>query len=105
MAVTIEEALGFIYKNARTKSLKIIPLEEALGSVLAQDIEAKHNLPPYDNSAMDGYAVKIEDAGKEILVNHTIFAGDDSKENLNSRFAIKIMTGARFHQDVRQSYP
>ncbi|MGE4396240.1 MAG: gephyrin-like molybdotransferase Glp [Sulfurimonas sp.] len=95
MAVTIEEALEFIYKNATPGSLKIVPLEEALGYVLAEEITASHNLPPYDNSAMDGYAVKIEDALKDVKVGHTIFAGDDSKEELKSGFAIKIMTGAK----------
>ena len=95
MAVTIEEALEFIYKNATRRSLKIVSLEESLGYVLAEDITASHNLPPYDNSAMDGYAVKIEDALKDVKVGHTIFAGDDSKEELKSGFAIKIMTGAK----------
>ena len=95
MAVTIEEALTYIYANTTAKSLKILPIEEILGYVLAEDVVASHNLPPYDNSAMDGYTVKIEDAGKEVKVNHTIFAGDDSKEELNCGFAIKIMTGAK----------
>ncbi|TKI68707.1 molybdopterin molybdotransferase MoeA [Sulfurimonas crateris] len=95
MAITIEEALEFIYKNANPRSLKIVPLEEALGYVLAGDIAASHNLPPYDNSAMDGYAVKVEDALRDVKVEHTIFAGDDSKEELSGGFAIKIMTGAK----------
>ncbi|MEA1955709.1 MAG: molybdopterin molybdotransferase MoeA [Campylobacterota bacterium] len=95
MAVTIEKALEIIYKNTQQKSIKILPIEMALGSVLAQDIVAIHNLPPYDNSAMDGYAVKISDASKCVSVNHTIFAGDNSDEKLESGFAIKIMTGAK----------
>ncbi len=95
MAVKVEEALELIYKNVRTKSLKILPIEQALGSVLAQDVTAVHNLPPYDNSAMDGYAVKISDAGKCVKVTHTIFAGDNSQEQLSQGCAIKIMTGAR----------
>ncbi len=95
MAVTIEEALDLIYKNTTKKSLKILPIEQALDSVLCEDIVAKHNLPPYDNSAMDGYAVKVDEAGKAVRVTHTIFAGDDSSEELESGFAIKIMTGAK----------
>jgi len=95
MAVTIEEALDYIYKNAVPRSLKIVPLEEALGYVLAGDITASHNLPPYDNSAMDGYAVKTSDAGKIVKAEQTIFAGDDYKESLKSGSAIKIMTGAK----------
>lgn len=95
MSVTIEQALELIYNNITPKSHVIVPIENALGSILAQDIVAVHNLPPYDNSAMDGYAVKIEDAGKCVSVKHTIFAGDDSHEILEHGAAIKIMTGAR----------
>ncbi len=95
MAVTVEKALELIYTNIKQKSVKIIPIEEALETVLAQDIIATHNLPPFDNSAMDGYAVKVVDSGKNVKVTHTIFAGDDSKEKLTASNAIKIMTGAR----------
>jgi len=95
MSVSIEKALELIYTNTRPKSIKIIPIEEALGYILAQSITATHNLPPYDNSAMDGYAVKVVDSGKNVKVSHTIFAGDDSHEELIEGNAIKIMTGAR----------
>ena len=95
MAVKVEEALELIYQHVKTKSLKILPIEQALGFVLAQGVKASHNLPPYDNSAMDGYAVKIEDAGSCVEVTHTIFAGDDSNEELIKGKGIKIMTGAR----------
>ena len=95
MAVTIEKALELIYENITKKSLKILPIESALGMVLNEDIVATHNLPPYDNSAMDGYAVKVSDTGKLVKVTHTIFAGDDSSEELESGFGIKIMTGAK----------
>lgn len=95
MSVTILQALDFIYKNTKTKALKILPIEQALGFILAEDIYATHNLPPYDNSAMDGYAVKTSDANKCVKVEHTIFAGDNSSEVLTSGYAIKIMTGAR----------
>ncbi|MEN4053712.1 gephyrin-like molybdotransferase Glp [Sulfurimonas sp. NWX79] len=95
MAVTIEKALELIYTNIKPKSLKIIPIEEALGYILAEDITASHNLPPYDNSAMDGYAVKIEDSGKCVKVKCTIFAGDNFEGELSHGEAIKIMTGAR----------
>jgi molybdopterin molybdotransferase len=95
MAVTVEEALEIIYTNIPTKSLKILPIEDTLGYILGEDIIATHNLPPYDNSAMDGYAVKIEDGGKCVKVAHTIFAGDDFHEELQHENAIKIMTGAK----------
>lgn len=95
MAVTIKQALDLIYKNTTKKSLKLLPIEQALGSILAEDIYATHNLPPYDNSAMDGYAVKVSDALTCVKVHNTIFAGDNSHESLKSGHGIKIMTGAR----------
>mgnify|MGYP002629031505 CR=1 FL=1 len=95
MSVTIEQALELIYTYTKPKSIKIIPIEEALGYILAENITATHNLPPYDNSAMDGYAVKVADSGKNVRVEHIIFAGDNSSEVLVDTQAIKIMTGAR----------
>ena len=94
MAVTIQEALDIIYKITKQKTIMILPIENALSYVLAQDIVARHNLPPFDNSAMDGYAVKISDADRCVTVKHTIFAGDNSTEVLEDGFGIKIMTGA-----------
>ncbi|MBU1657799.1 molybdopterin molybdotransferase MoeA [bacterium] len=105
MAVQVEEALHLIYKHVVNKSIKILPIEQVLGHVLAQEIEAAHNLPPYDNSAMDGYAVKISDSGKCVQVKHTIFAGDNSNEELACGFAIKIMTGARIPQGCQCIVP
>ena len=95
MAVKVEEALEIIYQKVSNTSIKILPIEQALNLVLAQNIVATYNLPPFDNSAMDGYAVKVQDADKCVEVNSTIFAGDDSHEVLACGFGIKIMTGAR----------
>ncbi|MEA2099183.1 MAG: molybdopterin molybdotransferase MoeA [Campylobacterota bacterium] len=105
MAVTVEKALELIYKNVTNKSIKLLPIESALGSILAQDIKASHNLPPYDNSAMDGYAVKVCDASKSVQVKHTIFAGDNSNEKLEAGFAIKIMTGAKIPNGTESVVP
>ena len=98
MAVSVEKALELIYKNVTNKSIKLLPIESVLGFVLAEDVIATHNLPPFDNSAMDGYAVKICNAGETVKVTHTILAGDNSKEILESGFGIKIMTGAKIPQ-------
>lgn len=95
MLVSVEEALELIYNNVSAKCSQLLPIEEAIGSILCEDIVATHNLPPYDNSAMDGYAVKIEDASNEVSINETIFAGDNSNFLLSEGKAIKIMTGAK----------
>ncbi|MBL0707755.1 MAG: molybdopterin molybdotransferase MoeA [Sulfurimonas sp.] len=105
MEVTIEKALEIIYTKSKKRSLKILPIESVLGLILAQDIVATHNLPPYDNSAMDGYAVKVIDAGQCVRVEHTIFAGDNSSEVLKSGYGIKIMTGAKIPQGCELIVP
>lgn len=105
MSVTVEQALEIIYTHITPKSLKIVPIEESLGSVLAEEIIATHNLPPYDNSAMDGYAVKVEDSGGLLKVKETIFAGDDFHGELHAKEAIKIMTGAKIPLGTQSIVP
>ncbi|WP_345979686.1 gephyrin-like molybdotransferase Glp [Sulfurimonas sp. HSL3-2] len=95
MAVSVEEALRLIYENVKQKTTKILPIESALNHVIAYDIIATHNLPEFDNSAMDGYAVKCDATGKTIEVLHTILAGDKEELLLNDGAAYKIMTGAK----------
>ncbi len=105
MVVSIEKALELIYTNTQQKSIQILPIEDALGLILAQEIIATHNLPPYDNSAMDGYAVKISDSLKNVKVCHTIFAGDNFDGELHHGNAIKIMTGAKIPQGTQCVVP
>jgi len=105
MAVTVTQALDFIYKHTKQNSLKILPIEQALSYIIAQDVIATHNLPPYDNSAMDGFAVKLSDAGETVKVSHTIFAGDNSNEVLVEKKAIKIMTGAKIPEGCELIVP
>ena len=98
MAVSVEEALELIYQNVVPKTTEMLPIEQVLGRVLAKTLQATHNLPPYDNSAMDGYAVMCADAGKSITILDTIFAGDNKDIAIFLGNAVKIMTGARIPQ-------
>ena len=76
-----------------------VPLIEATGRVLARDVRAPIDLPPFDNSAMDGYAVRIADftgAGPwELSVGGRIAAGDVyAGEAVRPKEALRIFTGA-----------
>ncbi|MGZ5208886.1 MAG: molybdopterin molybdotransferase MoeA [Sulfuricurvum sp.] len=95
MAISVEEALTLIYTYAHSMENEIIPIENALGRVLAEKIVAAHSLPPFDNSAMDGYAVYLKDAGKTLLQSCTIFAGDKEDTRMVDDQCIRIMTGAK----------
>ncbi len=94
MPVSITQALDIIYKNASTVSSEILPIEMALGRVMSENSIATFALPRFDNSAMDGYAVKCADANSTVTCTDVIYAGDDSQMTLHATQAIKIMTGA-----------
>ncbi|SFV70140.1 Molybdopterin biosynthesis protein MoeA [hydrothermal vent metagenome] len=94
MASSIVEALEIIVNNIPSLDGEIIPIESAVGRVVAQDYMATFDLPRFNNSAMDGYVVKAEDAGNLVTCNDVIYAGDNPQMVLHSGTAIKIMTGA-----------
>lgn len=75
-----------------------VPLERSVGRVLAEDIFAQENNPPFDNSAMDGFAVNAAAAtnllNDWISVKALIGAGDPAPEIQNIDGAVEIMTGA-----------
>ncbi|MGA8695660.1 MAG: gephyrin-like molybdotransferase Glp [Xanthobacteraceae bacterium] len=75
-----------------------VPLREALGRVLAADIIAPVNLPPFDNSAVDGYAVRGEDidAAREqrFAIVDRVAAGHAAAHAVKSGEAVRIFTGA-----------
>ncbi len=73
-----------------------VELEEALGRVLAEDVVSSINVPPNDNSAMDGYAMRCEDLAdtNQLQLAGTALAGAPFKQNVLSGQCIRIMTGA-----------
>lgn len=74
-----------------------VPLREALGLVLAADVAAAHDVPPFANSAMDGYAVQARDtdnAPVTLPVLEDVPAGHAPRSKVEPGTAAKIMTGA-----------
>lgn len=103
------EAIKKSLEIAQVTTLKeIIPISSALGRVVGSDVICKKNLPAFNNSAMDGFAIKIEDAGKILNINKVIFAGDKGdkvKPSLWDNECYKIMTGAKVPSDVDTIIP
>ena len=95
MAVLVEEALELIRKNIVSVKYEILSIEESIGFISAQQVFATHFMPRFNNSAMDGYAVKIKNAGQEVVVTDTILAGSSKTTKIKNNQCIKIMTGAR----------
>ncbi|ADT83697.1 molybdopterin molybdotransferase MoeA [Thermococcus barophilus] len=77
-----------------------VSLDEALGRILAEDVKSPIDSPPFDRSAVDGYAVRAEDtfqareyAPVELEVVDEITAGMESKTEVTHGKAVKLMTG------------
>lgn len=71
-----------------------IPVRSALGRVLYSEQVSRLDLPPFDKSAMDGYAVPADDIRDEYRLLETIAAGETGRAQLAPGCAVKVMTGA-----------
>jgi molybdopterin molybdotransferase len=99
--ISLEEARSRVLQEALPLSVESRPTTEALGMVVAEDVIAPFSIPPFDNSAMDGFAVRARDTdrakpndGVELVLAETIAAGEVATNRLERGQAIKIMTGA-----------
>lgn len=99
--ILVEEAQRLILENTRVLESAEIPITEAEGLVLAEDIISPLNLPYFTNSSMDGYALKSKDTKKanesspvSLKIVGVIRAGDRPNFEIGDKEAAKIMTGA-----------
>lgn len=90
---TREQALEILLKPICPIGTEWVALEDADGRTLAEDIVAQRDTPPFDASAMDGYALNSDDAGKQLPVALRIAAGD-SPAALPLESCARIFTGA-----------
>jgi molybdopterin molybdotransferase len=92
--LTIDEAIAAIVEHARPRSEEQVGVRDAHGRVLARDAVAAVDLPPFDSSAMDGYAVRSADAPGTLRVVDQSAAGRPASRELAAGEAIGISTGA-----------
>jgi molybdopterin molybdotransferase len=99
--LTVEEAQRTVLSRIQQIGVEDVPITEALGRVLATDVESTLVHPPWDNSAMDGYAVRskdVADVSRErpavLEVVEEVQAGDFPTRAVAPGEAIKVMTGA-----------
>ena len=99
--IQVQEALDKILCQIQFKGVERVPLGQALGRVLTEDVVSRINNPPLDNSAMDGYAVIAEDIQSATPENpvklemvEEIAAGYTAKGTLKPGQTMRIMTGA-----------
>ncbi len=88
----ISAALEALLADVSALAAESIPLEAAGGRVLAEAVTAELDVPPFDNSAMDGYALHAADAGQWLPVSQRIAAGTQA-EALAPGSCARIFTG------------
>ena len=90
----VEEARSRILSNVKPLASENIPLGQALGRVLAKPLSANRDQPPFNASAMDGYAVRSEDTAPELSIVGISAAGHAFKGELKPGEAVRVFTGA-----------
>ncbi|MEJ2611302.1 MAG: molybdopterin molybdotransferase MoeA [Candidatus Thiodiazotropha sp.] len=94
---SVDEALAFLLNDAKSLTeSRLLPLSMALGRVLAEPVRSYVDVPPWDNSAMDGYVLRFQDLASEsglLRVTQRIPAGSTGV-SLEPGTAAQIFTGA-----------
>ena len=94
-AIPVDEALAIVLAHTPTLAADDVLLTDAVGRVLAEAIAADQDMPPFDRSAMDGYAVRAADvahAPVTLNVVGQIRAGQYSTQALQPGQAVQVMT-------------
>src|SRR5256885_9148694 len=95
--ILVDKAWTIVWAHPRVLPAEEVDLPSAVGRVLAEDVHADLDMPPFDRSAMDGYAVRAADVARAPVVLDVvgqIRAGHWPDRALEPGQAIQIMTGA-----------
>jgi molybdopterin molybdotransferase len=100
--IPVTEAIERVMKYAREGEAETVRLEEAYGRYLAEELRADHDVPPFDRSPYDGFAIRAVDSAQAKLDNpvefeviETIGAGQVAEKTVLPFQAVRIMTGAQ----------
>ena len=92
--IPFDEAVARTMQAVRPMAAQRVALRESLHRILAEDVVSDVDMPPFDKSAMDGYACRREDLGEELSIVETIPAGQAPAKAVAAGQCAKIMTGA-----------
>src|SRR5258708_9508328 len=99
--ISADQALQIVLENVAPLGVERIPILDALGRVVAENINSSRDIPGFDNSAMDGYAVSAADLVKaseaspiKLTVVETVGAGQMPTRRLSAGQSVRTMTGA-----------
>jgi len=98
--ISLEKAISILEKRIKCiKKTQKIKLDQSLGRILSKDIISKINVPPFNNTAVDGYAFKYSDLNKKkettLKLSGRITAGQNFNKKIKKGEIARIFTGAR----------
>ena len=89
-----DQALATVLNSVEPLAPRVTPAEESLGLILAEEIRADRPYPPFNRAMMDGYAIRLADAGRVVKVAGEIAAGACADAHIRDGSTYAIMTGA-----------
>ena len=92
--IEIDEALSLVLSHCKELNSHQRPVVDAVGYALAEDVLADVDSPPHDKSLVDGFAIRVDDMGKELKLLEQIVAGAVPTKPLRPGFTSQVMTGA-----------
>jgi molybdopterin molybdotransferase len=92
--IELRDALQIVLDSARPLGSERVDLADALGRVLAEDVAADLDMPPFDKATVDGFACRRADLGRDLSVIATIPAGATPTKTVGPHQCARIMTGA-----------
>lgn len=92
--ISKEEAFRIVMGSSRSTGTETVVFSQAAGRVLAVDVFSDMDIPPFNRSAVDGYACRKEDLGNELEITEIIQAGREPERTVGKNQCAKIMTGA-----------
>jgi molybdopterin molybdotransferase len=96
--ITFEEAFTIVKESAFRTGKEEVKISDAAGRALAMPVKSDMDMPPWNKSAVDGYACRREDLGKELTVLETVAAGVMPSKTVMPGSCSRIMTGAAVPQ-------
>lgn len=92
--ISLKEALETTIRQAVRSQIESVALVHSLGRILATDYRSDINMPPFDKSAVDGFACRKSDLGEDLEIIEVLPAGVIPRRKIASQQCAKIMTGA-----------
>jgi molybdopterin molybdotransferase len=97
---SVEDAVAAVVARIGRLDAVRVPLRDARGRIAAESLAARRPLPGFDNSAMDGYAVRAAELPGTFPIHATIAAGDAIGAAIPERVAVRIFTGAPLPREL-----